>query len=122
MYRFYKPTSPASEITNGSESDTSSARKTLPNTPTYWPAAAVLAGSLLALGGCELSIGGADRKKSMIMYSPSTNSWIYIPIPRSKNAVAVLSSTEILVIGSSVGSVNLNTIIKGTLEIGIEKI
>ena len=57
MYRFYKSTSPASEITNGSESDTSSARKTLPNTPTYRSDAAVLARSILALGGCELSIG-----------------------------------------------------------------
>ena len=46
-----------------------------------------------------------------------------LPIPRSKNAVAVLSSTEILVIGGSIGSVIVNTIIKGTLEIiSIEKI
>ena len=45
-----------------------------------------------------------------------------LPIPRSKNAVAVSSSTEILVIGGSIGSVNVNTIIKGTLEISIEKI
>ena len=65
--------------------------------------------------------------KEVHIYSPSTNSWIYIsnlPIPRSKNAVTVLSSTEILVIGGSIGSVNVNTIIKGTitLEISIEKI
>ena len=93
--------------------------KTLPNTPIYRPAAAVLAGSILALGGCELSTGGADMKE-VHMYSLSTNSWIYIsnlPIPRSKNAVAVLSSTEVLIIGGSIGSVNVNTIIKGTLSV-----
>ena len=54
--------------------------------------------------------------KEVHMYSPSTNSWIYIgnlPIPRSKNAVPVLSFTEVLVIGGLIGSVNVNTIIKG---------
>ena len=36
------------------------------------------------------------------MNSPSTNSWIYIsdlPAPQSATAVAILSSTEVLVIG-----------------------
>ena len=62
----------ASENTSSSESDTSSVWKTLPNTPTYRPAAAMLAGSLLALEGCELSAGGDDMKE-VHMYSPSTN-------------------------------------------------
>ena len=95
--------------------------KTLPNTPTYRPAAAVLAGSLVALGGCETSTGGAG-KKEVYMYSPSTNSWIYVsdlPIPRSRNAVAVLSPTEVLVIGGLIGFIKVNTIIKGTLIMSI---
>ena len=92
---------PANQITQSGSSDTQSAWKTQPNTPTYQPAAAVLAGNLLAVGGCETSKGGADKKK-VYMYSPSTNSWLYVsdlPASRSNAAVAVLSSTEILVIG-----------------------
>ena len=76
---------PANQTTNSGSSSTHSAWKTLPNTPTYRPAAAVLVGSLLTAGGGESSIGEAD-KKEVYMYSPSTNSWIYIsdlPAPRS---------------------------------------
>ena len=99
-------------------SDTQSAWKTLPNAPTYKPAAAVLVGNLLAIGGDEASYGGAD-KKEVYMYSPSTNSWIYIsdlPAPRSSTAVAVFSSTEILVIGGCYGG-RVNTVYKGTLNL-----
>ena len=115
---------PANQTTHIGRSDTQSAWKTLPNTPTYKPAAAVLAGNLLAIGGDETSEGGAD-KKEIYMYSPSTNSWIYIsdlPAPRSDAAVAVLSSTEFLVIGgwSDVDDINgdrVSTVYKGTLHI-----
>jgi N-acetylneuraminic acid mutarotase len=78
----------------------------------------VLSGNLLAIGGRETSEGGAT-KKEVYMYSPSTNSWIYIsdlPTPRSATAVAVLSSTEILVIGGYHGG-KVNTVYKGTLAI-----
>ena len=68
---------PANETTHSGSSDTQSAWKTLPNTPTYGPAAAVLADNLLAIGGRKTSEGGADMKE-VYMYSPSTNSWIYI--------------------------------------------
>ena len=84
----------------------------------YAPAAAVLAGKLLAIGGDETSSGGAD-KKEVYMFSPSTNSWIYIsdlPEPRSTTVVAVLSSTEILVIGGFCGS-RVSTTYKGTLQL-----
>ena len=64
---------PANQTTHSGSSDTQSAWKTLLNTPTYKPAAAVLAGNLLAVGGYETSGGGAD-KKEVYMYSPSTNS------------------------------------------------
>ena len=109
---------PADQTTHSGSSDTQSAWKTLPNTPTYGPAAAVLAGKLLAIGGKETSGGGA-AKKEVYMYSPSTNSWIYIsdlPAPRSETAVAVLSSTEILVIGGYHRG-KVNTVYKGTLHL-----
>ena len=89
---------PANQTTHSGSSDTQSAWKTLPNTPTYRPAAAVLAGNLLALGGYQNFLLGAIMKE-VYMYSPSTNSWIYIsdlPAPRSLTAAAVLSSTEVL--------------------------
>ena len=109
---------PANQTTHSGSSDTQSAWKTLPNTPTYQPAAAVLAGKLLAIGGKEKSEGGADMKK-FYMYSPSTNSWIYIsdlPAPRSFTAVTVLSTTEVLVIGGRDG-IKVNTVYKGTLQL-----
>ena len=109
---------PANQTTHSGSSDTQSAWKILPNTPTYWPAPAVLAGNLLAIGGDETSEGGADMKE-VYMYSPSTNSWIYIsdlPAPRSGTAVAVLSPTEVLVIGGEDGGDRVNTVYKGTLH------
>ena len=108
---------PANQTTLSGSSDTLSAWKTLANTSTYRPAAAVLAGNLLAIGGNETSEGEAD-KKEVYMFSPSTNSWIYIsdlPEPRSVTAVAVLSSTEILVIGGWCGDI-VSTNYKGTLH------
>lgn len=93
--------------------------KVLPNTPTYRPAAAVLAGSLLAIGGGESSIGEAD-KKEVYMFSPSTNSWVCVsnlPAPRSRTITAMLSSTEILVIGGMEKWERVNTVYKGTLHI-----
>ena len=112
---------PANQITHSGSSDTQSAWKILSNTPTYWPAAAVLAGNLLAIGGWETS-DSRTGKKEVYMYSPSTNSWIYIsdlPAPRSLTTAAVLSSIEILIIGGrDVGHrVNTRTVYKGTLEL-----
>ena len=105
---------PANQTTHSGQS----AWKILPNTPTYQPAAAVLVGNLLAIGGKEKSEGGADMKE-VYMYSPSTNSWIYIsdlPAPRAITAVAILSSTEVLVIGGRDG-IKVNTVYKGTLQL-----
>ena len=110
---------PANQTTHSGSSDTQSAWKTLSNTPTYCPAAAVLAGNLLAIGGDETYEGGAV-KKEVYMYSPSTNSWIYIsdlPAPLSATAVAVLSSTEVQVIGGFGDSDSVNTVYKGTLTL-----
>ena len=110
---------PANQITTHSgSSDTQSPWKTLPNTPTCGPAAAVLAGNLLAIGGKTSE--GESSKKEVYMYSPSTNSWIYIsdlPASRAESAVSVLSS-EILVIGGGSGHASkVNTVYKGTLHL-----
>jgi hypothetical protein len=114
---------PANQTTHSGSSDTQSAWKTLSNTLTYRPAAAVLVDNLLAIGGCETSGGGADMKE-VYMYSPSTNSWIYIddlPAPRSYTAVAILLSKEILVIGGCSGGGlfgdRVHTVYKGTLHL-----
>ena len=94
----------------------------LPNTPTYRPAAAVLAGNLLAMGGFETSELGAP-KREVYMYSPYTNSWIYIsdiPTPLAFTTVAGLSSTEVLVIGGGavhVGKSRVNNVYKGTFTL-----
>ena len=96
-----------------------SAWKTLPNTPTYGPTAATLAGNLLAIGGNKTAKGETNRKE-VHMYSPSTNSWIYVgdlPAPRSCTAVTVLSPAEILVIGGRGESDFVNTVYKGTLHL-----
>ena len=64
----------------------------LPNTPTYGPGAAVLAGNLAAVGGRETADGGAS-KKVLYMYSPSTKSGICIgdlPAPQSSTAVVII--------------------------------
>ena len=112
---------PADQTTDNSGSNIQSAWKILANTPNYGPAAAVLAGNLLAIGGKGSSEGELD-KKEVYMFSPSTNAWIYfgdLPEPRSSTAVAVLSSTEFLVIGGrcegqEIASTNVNTTYKGT--------
>ena len=56
--------------------------------------------------------------KEVYMYSPSTSSWVYIsdlPAPRSITAAAVLSSTEVLVMGGWCGD-KVNSVYKGTLQ------
>ena len=107
---------PANQTTHSVSSDTQSTWKTLPNTPTYRPAAAMLSGNLLTIGGGKTSEGGG-AKKEVYMYSPSTDSWIYIsdlPAPRSRAAVALLSSTDILVIGGYHDGGNMDTVYKGS--------
>ena len=110
---------PANHTTPSGSSDTQSAWKTLPNTPTYRPAAAVLGGNLLAIGGYATSEGGTATK-AIYMYSSSTNSWVYVsdvPAPRSHTAVAVLSLAEVLVIGGRDDGGRVNSVYKGTLTL-----
>ena len=109
---------PANQTTHSgsSLSDTQTAWKTLPNTPNYRSNPAVLAGNLLSIGGKETSQGGSIMKE-VYVYSTSTKSWISfgdLPEPRSHTTVAVLSSTEILVVGGWCDG-RVNTVYKGEL-------
>ena len=124
---------PTNQTTYSDSTDTQSAWKTLPNSPTYRPVAAMLAGNLFAIGGKEESTLHTTSKKEVYLYSPSTNSWVYtsdLPAPLFGSAVAVLSSIEILVIGGLTAATGLfggwnatsgtsgdrvNTVYKGTL-------
>ena len=109
---------PAKQTAHSGSSDTQSAWKTLPDTPTYRPAAAMLAGNLVAIGGKKRSEGGANMKE-VYMYSLSTNSWVYISdllAPQALTAAAVLSSAEILVMGGWCGS-RMKSVYKGSLQI-----
>ena len=112
---------PANQTTHR---DTQSAWKTLSNTPNYGPSAGVLGGNLLAIGGTETASSSvpSTMNKKIHMYSPSTTSWIYVsdlPAPHYNTAVAVLSSTEILVIGGLNDSDDyaVNTTYKGALQL-----
>lgn len=95
---------------------TTSAWKVLPSTPTNQPTAAAFAGSILAVGGDELSEGGGDARE-IYLYSQSANSWIYLgdlPLPLSGTTAACLSTTEILVIGGW-NECKVKAVYKGTL-------
>ena len=118
---------PANQTTHADSfsnvSDTPSIWKALPNTPLYQPAAAVLSGKLLAIGGRKTSkIDATTKTKCYILYSPSTDSWVYfsdLPAPRSNVAVDILSATEILVIGGLYDDDGVNTVYKRTLHVDL---
>ena len=90
---------PANQTTHSGSSDTQSAWKTLPNTPTYHPPAAVLAGKLITLGRRSIF-----RDDEIYVYVTSTNTWAHcgelaLPVRRSHIiSVSVLSPVEIIVI------------------------
>ena len=110
------PASQASHSRRGKEL-TKSAWKEYPKIPNNQPAAAVLAGSILTMGGKKVPSGA--NAKEVYMYLPDINSWIYLsdlPAPQFGSTVAVLSSTEILVIGGYRGENRLSTVYKGTLH------
>ena len=101
----------------GRDSHTQSVWKAHPKTPNTQPTAAVLAGSVLAVGGKKVPSGA--NAKEVYMYLPTNNSWIYfsdLPTPQFGTAVAILSSTEILVIGGYGDNDRLSTVYKGTLQ------
>ena len=111
---------PANQTTHsGGSSDTQSAWKTLPNTPTflYGQVAATLADNLLTIGG-EESGEGEGNKREIYMYCPTSNQWMHISdlsVPRSRATVAILSPAEVLVIGGFSDD-NMKAVYRGTLS------
>ena len=97
---------------------TISAWKEHPKIPSNQPAAAVVGGSIVAVGGKKVP-SGANAKEAY-MYLPANNSWIYFsdlpaPAPLFGTAVAALSSTEMLLIGGYSDDNRLSNVFKGTL-------
>ena len=95
--------------------------KQLAHTPTYRPFAAVIGETVLSIGGRDAPAYG-NIQSAVYMYSPSTDSWIYIsdlPTPREGVATAVLSPTEFLVIGGWDIYGRVKTVYKGTLSVSI---
>ena len=89
--------------------------KNLPNTPTYQPVAAVLNDNLYTIGGLD-KVDGVVAQKAMYMYNAASNQWIYaddLPSPLVGTNAAMLSPTEILVIGGWNGD-RVKTVYKGT--------
>ena len=92
--------------------------RTLQTSPTYQPAVAVLSGNLLAVGGWQVPEGEVAQK-SIHMYSSTTDSWMYfsdLPEPCAWTTCAVLSATEMLVIGGG-NEDKVGTAYKGTLTV-----
>ena len=97
---------------------TTSAWKALPNTPANQPTAAIIAGSILSIGGDKLSEKGGDAQE-IYLYSSSASAWVYfndLPIPLSGATVVSLSGTEILVIGGW-NENKVKSVYKGTFSI-----
>lgn len=96
---------------------TPSCWKSLPHTLCYSPAAAILAGRLVTLGGWEEATGGA-RRKEVYTYSSSVESWIYISdlkVPLARSTVATVSFDKLFVIGGYSEGGNVNTVYSGAL-------
>ena len=92
--------------------------RTLQSSPSYQPAPAMLFGNLLAVGGWQLPVGEVAQR-SIHMYSASTDSWVYfsdLPEPCAWTTCAVLSATEILVMGGR-NEEKVKTVYKGTLTV-----
>ena len=101
------------------DSTNNSAWEVLPNTPHYAPAAATFGASLLAVGGTTTSKRPSNPQTAVHVYSPCTNAWIHIsdlPAPRVGTATAMLSTTELLVIGGW-NNGRQNSVYKGLLRI-----
>lgn len=95
-----------------------SAWKILPNTPFYTPATAVIAGSFIVIGGYNTPQGDGTQNE-VYMYSSSAKCWIHVSKllePRSNATAAMISPTEILIIGGWHNGPQ-NTVYKGTLTL-----
>ena len=98
--------------------NSSSVWQILPNTLYYGPTAATLGEVLLAVGGTT-STNVSNPQAAVYVYSPHSNAWLHIsdlPTPRMQASTAVLSSTELLLIGGCNKGSHLNTVYKGILR------
>ena len=112
---------PRDQASTDRDSTNNSAWEVLPNTPHYGQAAATFGASLLAVGGTtsESSLW-SEEVTAVHIYSHCTNAWIHIsdlPAPRIWTAIAMLSPTELLVIGGQNYYSRLNSVYKGLLRI-----
>ena len=111
------PDDQASNDRNGSNS---SAWEALPNTPHYGPAATTFGASLLAVGGNTTTAWPPEETQATVyVYSPCTDTWIHIsdlPTPRVWTATAMLSPTEVIVIGGW-NELSQQTVYKGLIQI-----
>ena len=90
----------------------------LQSSPSYQPPAAMLFGNLLAIGGWT-TFRAKVAQKNVYIYSSTTDSWVYfsdLPEPCAWSTCAVLSATEILVIGGKYEE-NVKAVYKGTLTV-----
>ena len=110
---------PRDQASTDRDSTNNSAWEVLPNTPHYAPAAATFGAALLAVGGSTTNKYPLNPQTAVHVYSPCTNAWIHIsdlPAPRLFPATAMLSSTELLVIGGQ-NNGRQNSVYKGLLRI-----
>ena len=108
------------QASTGRESTNNSAWEVLPNTLQSGTTAATFCASLLAVGGTATESSLNPQGVTAVhVYSPCTNAWIHIsdlPAPRVFTATAMLSPTELLVIGGW-NNGNQNSVYKGLLRI-----
>ena len=115
-----RPSSQAPSCGTANVQDVSAWRQ-LTNTQTYQPTAAAFGETILSVGGSNSTKSGSTHSEisdRITLHSPSTDSWIYIsdlPAPRMNVAIALVSPTEILVIGGLGDEGQKRTIYSGTL-------
>ena len=110
---------PCDQASTVRDSTNNSVWEVLPNTPHCAPTAAPFGGSLLAVGGTTTNKYPPSPQAAVHVYSPCTNAWIHIsdlPSPRMWTATAMLSPTELLVIGGW-NNGRQNSVYKGLLRI-----
>ena len=101
---------------------TSSAWKTLQDTPLVWSAAASLGGMLLALGGKDDTV---KTLPAVHVYSPATSTWIRVesgdlPEPRYLGTAVELSANRLLFAGGNDRDDKaMNTVFLGSFTIGV---
>ena len=111
---------PRDQASTDRDSTNNSAWEVLPDTPHYTPAAATFGISLLAVGGTDDQfLYKPEGVTAVHIYFPRTNAWIHIsdlPAPLMRAATAMLSPTELLVIGGW-NKGRQNSVYKGLLRI-----